>query len=69
MSIEIAHIKLSNPAQRAFQSAGILTLEQLAEHTEAEIAALHGAGPKVMHILRETLGENGLAFASPKQTS
>ena len=68
MPIEIAQIKLASPAQRAFQNAGITTLEQLAEHSEAEIAALHGIGKHALTILRQKLQENGLAFASSKPT-
>jgi predicted RecB family nuclease len=66
MAIEIAQIKLASPAQRAFQNAGITTLEELAQHSEAEIAALHGIGKHALATLRQKLQENGLTFASPQ---
>ncbi len=55
--------KTSAPAQRALTAAGVTKLEDLTRFTEAEIAALHGMGPKAIGILRQALAENGLAFA------
>ncbi|MFK0292469.1 helix-hairpin-helix domain-containing protein [Streptomyces sp. NPDC090442] len=43
------------PATRALASAGITTLAQIAELTDAELLALHGVGPKAVRILREAL--------------
>lgn len=54
--------KTSAPARRALDHAGIASLEALTKHTEKEIAALHGMGPKAVRILREALQEKGLAF-------
>ncbi|MCU0499529.1 MAG: DNA-binding protein [Anaerolineae bacterium] len=53
---------LSQPAQRALQAAGLITLAQIAEYTEAEIATLHGIGPKSVNQLRVALTERGLSF-------
>ena len=50
------------PATRALANHGITRLDQLPAHSEAEIAALHGVGPKALGILREALAERGLAF-------
>jgi hypothetical protein len=36
--------KLAKPAQRALANAGIKTLEQLSQLTEAEFMQLHGIG-------------------------
>ncbi len=47
---------LSGPALRALHHANIRTMAQLARHSEDEIAALFGIGPKAMRVLR-----NGLA--------
>lgn len=60
--------KISGPANRALAEVGITTLEQVAQHTEAELLALHGFGPKGIRILREALAEAGLDFrtAPPK---
>lgn len=53
---------LSAPARRALAGAGYTRLEQLAEVTEAEIAALHGIGKNALVILRQQLAERGLSF-------
>ena len=54
--------KISKPADRALQAAGLRTLQQLARKREDEIANLHGVGPKVMRLLREALADRGLRF-------
>ncbi|MBE2223786.1 MAG: hypothetical protein IAF02_19760 [Anaerolineae bacterium] len=56
---------LSAPARRALQNANINIPADLSNHTEQEILALHGMGPKSLPILREALEEAGLAFAEP----
>ena len=55
---------LAQPAQRALANAGYTRLEQLAGVSEAEIARLHGIGPKALGQLRQALAERGLAFAA-----
>lgn len=57
--------KLSNPARRALEAAGISRLEQLSRLTEAEVLNLHGMGPKGIDVLRRSLAENGLSFKRP----
>lgn len=54
--------KLSQPALRALASAGYSTLGQLTKVSEAEIASLHGMGPKGVRLLREALEARGLSF-------
>ena len=54
--------KIGAPAMRALEAAGYSRLEQLTKITEAELAQLHGMGPKALGILRETLKEKGLSF-------
>ena len=54
--------KLSAPARRALENAGIKTLKQLAGHSEKEIMALHGMGPASMPILESALKEEGLSL-------
>ena len=54
--------KISGPANAALSVAGITRLEQLTEKTEAEVAQLHGMGPKGIKILRAALAEKGLSF-------
>lgn len=59
---ELGTIKISQPAHRALQGAGIDTLEQLTQYREEELLALHGFGPKALTLLKETLAEYGLSF-------
>jgi hypothetical protein len=47
---------------RALASIGVARLDQLAEHREPTIAALHGMGPKALAILKEAMAVHGLAF-------
>jgi hypothetical protein len=46
---------VSGPALRALAHAGIRTMAQLAQRTEADVAALHGVGPKALRTLRIAL--------------
>jgi hypothetical protein len=61
--------KLSKPAQRALAGAGYTSLEQLTKVTAAEIAKLHGMGPKGIGQLRLALADKGLAFAESTKAS
>lgn len=56
--------KIGKPALRALADAGYTRLEQLTRISEADLLKLHGVGPKAVRILRETLAEKGLSFAS-----
>ena len=58
--------KISAPAQRALQSAGITNLKQLTRVSEAELMQLHGMGPNALGKLREALKERGLSFRKLK---
>ena len=53
---------LSQPALRAFAAAGYQRLEQFAGVSAAELARLHGVGPKAIRLLRAALAARGLAF-------
>lgn len=53
---------IAAPARRALERENILTLEDLAKHTEKEILALHGMGPGTIPKLKKALGENKLSF-------
>lgn len=55
--------KLSKPALRALHGAGLYRLEQLTALREAELAELHGMGPKAIASLKEALAAKGLALA------
>jgi 3-deoxy-D-arabino-heptulosonate 7-phosphate (DAHP) synthase len=52
--------KIGAPATRALNSAGYTALRQLAGVPRAELAKLHGMGPKALRILDETLAEHGM---------
>ena len=54
------------PAMRALTHEGYTTLKQLTKLSEAELAQLHGVGPKAVRILKETLKANGLSFKPAK---
>jgi len=54
--------KIGAPALRALQSAGIHSLEQLTQVTEAELSQLHGMGPNALGRLLQALVERGLSF-------
>ncbi len=54
--------QLAAPAQQALAGSGYSTLEQLAEASEAEVAALHGIGPRALAALRQAMVEAGLSF-------
>lgn len=55
---------IGRPATSALNGAGIATVAELAEHTEAEIAALHGVGPKAVRLLTEALAEKKLTWSA-----
>ena len=58
--------ELSNPARRALTGAGDTRLEQLTETGEAEVARLHGVGPKAIRQFNSDLRAKRLSFAGPK---
>jgi hypothetical protein len=53
---------IGQPALRAFAAAGYQRLEQFAAVSAAELARLHGVGPKAIRLLRAALATKGLAF-------
>ena len=54
---------LSAPARRALDGAGISSLDDVAAAREADLAALHGMGPRAIAALRVALARSGRAFA------
>jgi len=44
---------MPGPALRALASAGVRSMQDLANWSEQDIAALHGMGPKALQILRQ----------------
>ena len=55
---------LAAPARRALSGAGVKSLQDLVRLTEAEVAGLHGMGPRAMDRLRAKLAARGLGFKS-----
>ncbi len=55
-------LKLSRPAHRALEHAGIVTFADLALWTRAAVAALHGIGPKSFVELDPAMAERGLEY-------
>ena len=56
---------LSQPALRALNSAGYISLDQLTKVKEADLKKLHGMGPKGIDLLRAALKAKGRSFADP----
>jgi predicted RecB family nuclease len=53
---------LAAPARRALECSNILTLQDLANHSEKEILELHGMGKSSIPKLKKGLAEKGLSF-------
>jgi hypothetical protein len=56
--------KIGAPATRALASIGVTRLDQLADHSERELLALHGFGRRALEILRTELADRGMAFTA-----
>ncbi|WP_300345816.1 hypothetical protein [Nesterenkonia sp.] len=54
--------EMGKTAPRELKNAGIDSLQKVSQHTEKQLLAIHGVGPKAIRILREALGEKGLRF-------
>lgn len=57
--------EVSAPARRALATLSITRLEQCARHSEAELLALHGMGPKALGAIKRALAEQGKKLARP----
>ncbi len=55
---------VAQPALRALVAAGYTTLDQLAKVKEADLAKLHGMGPKALGLLRAALNQRGKTFVT-----
>jgi ERCC4-type nuclease len=62
MPIEKLLKQLPGPAQRAILDAGIKTVEELSNMSEAEIMSLHGLGPNAVQTIKRFMAENGMAL-------
>ncbi|MEV4693666.1 helix-hairpin-helix domain-containing protein [Micromonospora echinospora] len=55
--------KIGAPATRALTAAGYTTLRQLAGVPRAELARLHGMGPKALDAIEAALDEHDLRLS------
>ncbi|MGW5080830.1 helix-hairpin-helix domain-containing protein [Micromonospora echinospora] len=55
--------KIGAPATRALTAAGYTTLRQLAGVPRAELARLHGMGPKALDVIEAALDDHDLRLS------
>jgi len=55
--------KIGAPATRALNNACYTSLRQLAGVPRAELAKLHGMGPKALRIIEDNLAKQGLRLS------
>jgi predicted flap endonuclease-1-like 5' DNA nuclease len=55
--------RIGAPATRALNNAGYTSLRQLAGVPRAELAKLHGMGPKALRIIEDNLAKQGLRLS------
>jgi hypothetical protein len=54
--------EIGKTAARELALHGITSLRRVADHSKAELLAIHGVGPKAVAILGEALAAKGLGF-------
>jgi hypothetical protein len=54
--------KIGAPATRALAGIGVDKLSQLVNHSERELLALHGFGPRALRILEAAMADAGLSL-------
>jgi predicted flap endonuclease-1-like 5' DNA nuclease len=54
--------KIGAPATRALAALGVTQLKQVTDHSEAELLAVHGFGPRALRILGDALAAQGLSM-------
>jgi len=57
---------VSGPALRALDAAGVRSVADLTRWSEADLAKLHGMGPKALGALRSALEASGRTFRAGK---
>jgi len=55
---------MSGPALRALSGAGVRSMADVAQWTKADLAKLHGMGPKALALLERALEASGGSFRS-----
>ncbi len=56
---------LARPARQALAAAGYVTVEQLTQTTEGDLARMHGIGPKAIAQLRDALRRSRAELRNP----
>lgn len=56
---------IGKTAARELSLRGITSLGQVTHHSQKELLAIHGVGPKTIVILREALAAKGLEYKAP----
>lgn len=56
---------IGKTAARELAHHGITSLRAVAEHSQRELLAIHGVGPRAVAILAEALAARGLRFRQP----
>jgi hypothetical protein len=56
---------MSGPSLRALSVAGVRSMTDVARWTKADLARLHGMGPKALAVLERALAESGGSFRQP----
>jgi hypothetical protein len=56
---------MSGPSLRALNVAGVRSMSDVARWTKADLARLHGMGPKALDVLERALAESGRSFRRP----
>ncbi len=55
-------VRVMAPAKRGLIAAGIVTLDDLATWTRADVGELHGVGPRALALLDDALAAAGRSF-------
>lgn len=58
---------IGKTAARELSHHGITTLDAVSQHSERELLAIHGVGPKAVRLLQEKLAETGRSLAKDER--
>lgn len=56
---------IGKTAARELSYHGITSLQQVAAHSQRDLLAIHGVGPKAIAILADALAAKGLSYKQP----
>lgn len=55
-------LRVMSPAKRALLSAGLHTLDDVAQWRRDDLAALHGVGPRALELIDSALAATGRRY-------